>query len=173
MSCDCQPTPTNEKVLACTGSCSEERFYKMMQSCPPKEPGPCGMPVVNDDGSIEYPQGEPPDILGYARVGRLFRPAWASCRWRTLHVTHPNGCIAVRGYCGFPRSDHYLKPVRPDQCESCPVRRPMWPSPTVPRPLVNPIPPSPGPSSVSSVSMSSATVGRGGRACRTAVAWPG
>ena len=123
---DCpDPIPTDETVLIYTTPSTERVFYRMVRMALPEKAGECGMPVVHDDGSIEYPQGEPPDILGYTRVGRLFRPAWASCRWRALHVTHPNGCIAVRGCCGFPRSDRYLKTVQPNECADCPVRQAM------------------------------------------------
>jgi hypothetical protein len=125
MPCNCDPVPTDETVLIYTDGCTEPQFYRMVRTALPEKAGECGMPVVQIDGSIEYPQGEPPDILGYTRVGRLFRPAWASCRWRTLHVTHPNGCIAVRGCCGFPLSENHLKSVQPEQCSGCPVRQPI------------------------------------------------
>ena len=110
-------------------------------------------------------QQEPPsgDVLPGVRLPRK------RCR-RCRAQQDQNGDRRVSPGEVVMNADPAKETVRPDQCESCPVRRPMWPSPTVPRPLVNPISRSPGPSLVSFVSISSATVGHGGRACRTAVA---
>ncbi len=113
--------PSKELTLIYTRGCTEQRFYRMVPA--PTEAGTCGIPMIRADGSIEYPQGDPPAILGYVRTGRVFRPAWASCRWRTLTVTHPGNCIAVKGCCGFPPSSEYLKSVQPGQCAGCPVRQ--------------------------------------------------
>jgi len=112
-----------EMTLIYTRVCTEQMFYKMVPV--PVEEGACGLPVVHSDGSIEYPHGDPPDILGYTRSGLRFYPAWVSCRWRTLTVTHPNNCIAVKGVCGSPQSEHHLKSVQPEQCQGCRARWPI------------------------------------------------
>jgi hypothetical protein len=103
--------PTGELILLHTGN-NPKAFYRMVPM--PVTAGACGIPKLLTDGSIEYPQGDPPEILGYARVGRRFYPAWTPCRWRMLCVTHPNGCIAVEGRC-----IRQGKPILPADCEKC------------------------------------------------------
>ncbi len=122
MGCGCpeEEQPPSAPFTLIYTSGTEAAYYRMVRATLPETPGECGIPEIHDDGSIEYPQGEPPDILGYDRIGpRLFRPSWPSCRWRALTVTHPNGCLAVRGQCHQPLSDHHLQAVLPEQCKSC------------------------------------------------------
>lgn len=113
-----QPT---SYLLVYTGG-TEAAFYRMVRLAIPIEPGPCGRPVVHDDGRIEYPQGAPPEIEGYERNGRVFRPAWPSCRWRTLTVTCPNGCLAVRSCCQNPLAPHHLTQASLADCRQCEFR---------------------------------------------------
>ena len=109
--------PTNETLLIYTNG-SEQQFYRMV-------PVPADAATVRTDGSIEYKQGDPPDIIGYDRTGLLFRPTWVSCRWRTLSVTHPNGYIAIKGRCGYPLAERHLQVITPAQCALCQKRRPI------------------------------------------------
>ena len=115
MGCGCEEAAklgnVGEKhVLAYTGG-TALNFYLLFQrtlsSC---KPGECGMPVVLDNGDIEYPQGEPPDILAYERRGpRLFRPKWKPCPWRVTQVTYPEGCLTIEVRC-----------IKRDNCSVCP-----------------------------------------------------
>jgi hypothetical protein len=113
-----QPT---SYLLVYTGG-TEAAFYRMVRLAIPIEPGPCGRPVVHDDGRIEYPEGTPPEIEGYERAGRVFRPAWLSCRWRTLTVTCYDGCLAIRSCCQNPLAPHHLKQASPVDCRQCEFR---------------------------------------------------
>ena len=81
-------------LLIYTGG-TESDFYRMVRAALTK-PGPCGLPTVYDDGRVEYPRGDPPDIEGYGRAERtefptsLARlpmacpdshgPGWSGCR---------------------------------------------------------------------------------------------
>lgn len=114
-----QPT---SYLLVYTGG-TEAAFYRMVRLAIPIEPGLFGRPVVHDDGRIQYPQGEPPEIEGYERIApRVFRPAWPSCRWRTLTVTSPDGCLAVRSCCQHPLAPYHLKQALPADCQQCEFR---------------------------------------------------
>jgi hypothetical protein len=111
--------PTGALTMIYTAG-MEAHFYR---SIPIPTSGPCGTPVVHKDGSIEYPQGDPPEIQGYRKEGRRFYPAWPSCRFRTLMVTHPKGCIAVQGRCVCPRSQKFLSEVELTDCQVCEARK--------------------------------------------------
>jgi len=111
--------PTGKIAMIYTAG-TEAHFYRMI---PVPTSGPCGMPVVRKDGSIEYPYGDPPDIQGYRKVGRRFYPEWWTCRLRALEITHPNGCIAVQGGCMNPHSTKFTKVVGPSDCANCGQRR--------------------------------------------------
>jgi len=128
MGCGCpeeEPPPFSPFTLIYTSG-TEAAYYRMVGVTLPESPGSCGTPLVHDDGSVEYPKGDLPDILGYDRIGpRLFRPAWPSCRWRALTVTHPNGCLTVHGRCHHPLSNLHLQEVLPEQCNACSNRTPI------------------------------------------------
>jgi len=112
-------------LLIYTGG-TEAAFYRMVRLATPQEPGPCGQPVVHDDGRIEYPEGTPPDINGYDRVApRIFRPAWPSCRWRALTVSVSNGCFTITASCQHPLARHHLQDVLPDDCGACKAKTPI------------------------------------------------
>ena len=103
---------------------TEAMFYRMIQATLPKEPGPYGRPHVGRDGSLTFPDGEVPDILGYKRIGpRSFRPAWPSCRWRALLVTYPNGYPVIRGECHCTPAEK--DNVVPQECKTCKWRAPI------------------------------------------------
>lgn len=129
MGCGCpeenSPPPSAPFTLIYTSG-TEAAYYRMVRANMPETPGKYGIPVVYDDGSVEYPKGTPPDILGYDRIGpRLFRPAWPSCRWRALAVAYPNGCLTVRGQCHNPLSDLHLQTTLPELCKVCSLRTPI------------------------------------------------
>jgi hypothetical protein len=111
--------PTGKIAMIYTAG-TEAHFYRMI---PVPTSGPCGMPTIHKDGSIEYPQGDPPDIQGYEKTGRIFRPVWPSCRFRSLEVTHPNGCIAIRGQCMNHQYALFTKTIGPSDCAYCGQRR--------------------------------------------------
>ena len=116
--------PPDSFILFYNGG-TESAFYRAVRLATPIEPGPCGRPIVHDDGRIEYPEGDPPDIDGYERDGRTFRPIWPSCRWRALTVTTPNGCFAISSSCQNPLSARHLKHAPPADCHKCELRVPI------------------------------------------------
>lgn len=109
-------------LLVYTGG-TEAAFYQMMRATLP-ESGSCGKPIIHDDGSVEYPYGEPADIEGYERVDTLFKPMWPSCRWRALHVSHPD-TIQIRATCLCPLGNSHLQDVHVPACMGCTLRIPI------------------------------------------------
>jgi hypothetical protein len=102
---------------------TEAAFYRMVRLAIPIDPGPCGRPIVHDDGRIEYPEGQPSEIEGYERIEpRVFRPAWPSCRWRALTVANPDGCLAIQSCCQHPLAPHHLQQAAPADCRQCEFR---------------------------------------------------
>jgi len=82
--------------------------------------------VGHDDGSLEFAQEVPdkmPDIDGYAREGRVFRPLWPECLERMYGVIVRDSTITVAGRCQGHRAEHYTRLVTVDQCRECPARR--------------------------------------------------
>lgn len=88
-------------------------------------------PVVDNDGSIEYPKlsGDtvPPDnIEGYERDPEnpwRFTPVWPECVLRAQGVKlKPNGCIDVAMVCQHPQAEQFSQPIGVDACLSCPIR---------------------------------------------------
>lgn len=104
---------------------TEQAFYRMVRRATPIEEGPCGRPVVHDDGSIEYPKGDPPDIKGYRRDGLVFRPCLPSCKWRALSVTRPDNCFAVEPECQNPLAKQHLQETVAEHCQHCEFRSPL------------------------------------------------
>jgi hypothetical protein len=80
-------------------------------------PGPCGKPIIHDNGDIEYVEGEPPCPLGYASDSsnpRVFHPDLKPCQWRVRTITFPDGCLHISHECIHPNGT-------PD-CLTCSVR---------------------------------------------------
>jgi len=85
--------------------------------------------IGHDDGSLEFTQ-EVPDIAGYAREGRVFRPLWPECLDRMFGVT--TAPIKVSGRCQGFGAEHFTRLVTVDQCRECPARR----TNPIPKPLL-------------------------------------
>ena len=85
--------------------------------------------IGHDGGVLEFTQ-EVPDIAGYAREGRVFRPLWPECLDRMFGVT--TAPIKVSGRCQGFGAEHFTRLVTIDQCRECPARR----ANPIPKPLL-------------------------------------
>jgi hypothetical protein len=91
-----------------------------------------GMPVVDNEGAIEYPiDRDPPQLLeGYERKSsnpwRLV-PVWSPCQLRMYAVSTREdcNCVNISGVCNHPASEHFTQVVTHAGCQACAVRMPI------------------------------------------------
>lgn len=103
--------------------------FLMMRSLIPQGDG---MPVVRDDGSLEYPSTRPdvpPPLEGYERDPnnpRRLVPLWEPCQLRMYGISIGDcNCVQVSAACNHPWSEHFAQSVTYQGCLACKVRTPI------------------------------------------------
>lgn len=100
-----------------------ERFYRLVAQVIPEDAELThGLPVVHDDGSLEFP-GTAPTIAGYRLEGSRLHPVWPPCVLRMLRVQVVDGVLNIAGICGNPATRQFSLEVVPDPCQKCTSRR--------------------------------------------------
>ena len=133
MPCDC---PDDQPRPVPSGGCNYlvysggplAGFYRLVEQAIPDVELAHGRPTVHPDGSLEFP-GPPPSLAGYREEGQRAYPAWPHCTLRMLKVQVVDQLLGLEGICGNPEAESFCLAVTPDQCQNCPVRHALMPTP--------------------------------------------
>jgi hypothetical protein len=122
-----------------------KQFYAALEKTISEEEITNGRPTIHEDGSVEFPLGDPPDLHGYKRDEtnrQLFHPLWPECVKRVVGTFVNEGRLGVIARCNNLRTLAHLKlekssrenlheaykqmtftkAVTPEQCAACPCR---------------------------------------------------